>query len=108
MLLRDGAPSRGDAHRDTARVAAVLTYTSRMRSSVLLALVLAIAASSPPRLDAQQPQQPTAPPTFRSSVTLVTVDVSVLDRDGKPVPGLTADDFQIKLNGKLQPVRALS
>src|SRR4051812_40520684 len=53
-------------------------------------------------------QQPPQTPTFRSSVTLVTVDVVVLDRDGKPVPGLTADDFQIKLNGKVQPVRALS
>ena len=30
------------------------------------------------------------------------------DREGKPVPGLTADDFQNKLNGKQQPVRALS
>jgi VWFA-related protein len=47
-------------------------------------------------------------PVFKSGVTLVTVDVTVLDKDGKPVPGLAADDFQIKLNGKLQPVRALS
>jgi len=54
-----------------------------------------------------QPAQQ-APTTFRSSVTLVTVDVVVLDHDGRPVSGLTADDFQIKLNGKPQPVRALS
>ena len=53
-------------------------------------------------------QQTPPPPTFRSSVTLVTVDVIVLDRDGRPVAGLTAGDFQIKLNGKVQPVRALS
>jgi len=46
--------------------------------------------------------------TFRTGVTLVPIDVSVLDKDGLPVPGLTADEFQIKLNGKLQPVRALS
>jgi hypothetical protein len=50
----------------------------------------------------------TTSPVFRSGVTLVTVDVTVLDKDGRPVPGLAADDFQIKLNGKLQPVRALS
>lgn len=45
---------------------------------------------------------------FKSSVSLVTVDVTVLDRDGHPVPGLTADDFTIKLNGKVQPIRAMS
>ena len=47
-------------------------------------------------------------PVFKSGVSLVTVDVIVLDKNGHPVPGLTADEFQIKLNGKLQPVRAMS
>jgi VWFA-related protein len=57
-------------------------------------------------LAAQQPQQPA--PTFRSGVSLVTIDVTVLDRDGKPVPGLTPDDLEIKLNGKVQPIRAFA
>ena len=55
-------------------------------------------------LSPQSQQQP----TFRSTVTLVTVDVSVLDRDGKPVPGLVAADFDVKLNGKVRPVKVLS
>ena len=67
----------------------------------LIALILAAAASAGAAGQSQAP-------VFRSGVTLVTVDVTVLDKDGKPVPGLVADDFQIKLNGKLQPVRALS
>ncbi|MEZ5316856.1 MAG: VWA domain-containing protein [Vicinamibacterales bacterium] len=47
-------------------------------------------------------------PTFRAGVTLVGVDVTVLDKDGRPVTGLSADDFRITLNGKVQPVRTLS
>jgi cyclophilin family peptidyl-prolyl cis-trans isomerase len=43
--------------------------------------------------------------TFSARTTLLTVDVTVLDRGGKPVPGLSPDDFEVKLNGKVQPVR---
>lgn len=37
--------------------------------------------------------------TFRSSIDLVRVDVSVLAKDGRPVQGLTAEDFALTVDG---------
>ena len=42
-------------------------------------------------ISAQQAQQP----VFRSSIDLVHLDVSVLDRDRKPVRGPTEKDFTV-------------
>ncbi len=43
--------------------------------------------------------------TFRSAVDLVYFGVSVLDKQGHPVTGLTADDFDVFENGKKQSVQ---
>ncbi len=47
-------------------------------------------------------------PTFRTGVALVTVDVAVFDGDGRPVPGLGADAFEVTLNGRPQPIKVVS
>ena len=47
-------------------------------------------------------------PTFTSKTALVTINVIALGRDGKPVPGLAADDFEVKINGRVQPVQAVA
>src|SRR6187431_258280 len=52
-------------------------------------------------LHAQQTQQP---PRFRSSVDVIQVDVAVVDRDKRPVTGLSAADFTLLENGKPQDI----
>ena len=40
------------------------------------------------------------PPVFKTRVDLVTVDATVVDRDGRPVEGLQADDFTVTVDGR--------
>jgi VWFA-related protein len=58
-------------------------------------------AQTPPAPQAQQP-------TFRSGVDLIDVDVSVIDKDRRPVRGLTADDFTVLEDGKPRPIVAFT
>src|SRR3954462_3414297 len=55
---------------------------------------------------AQLPQTPA--PTFRVGVDAVQLDVSVLDRDRRPVRGLTAADFTVLEDGKPRRIVAFS
>jgi VWFA-related protein len=55
---------------------------------------------------APPPQNPQGQPTFRTAVDVVAVDVSVIDRDGRPVDNLEAADFALKVDGKPRLVRS--
>lgn len=77
-----------------------------MRGLLAAFACLCVAATWPPVSAQQTPPQQT--PTFRSGIALVTIDVAIHDSSGKPVPGLAAEDLEIKLNGKVQPIRALA
>jgi len=46
------------------------------------------------------------PPTFRTNLDLVQIDVSVLDKRRRPVLCLTADDFTVTIDGERRPVVA--
>jgi Ca-activated chloride channel family protein len=72
--------------------------------SFLLALALCA-----PAIGTVRAQQPVDPPqqTFRSAVDLVTIQASVRDRRGRPMRGLTPDDFEVRDNGELRPVLSL-
>jgi VWFA-related protein len=54
----------------------------------------------------QQPPQ-TDRPVFRSSVQTIEVDVRVFDKDGRFVPDLTRDDFQVFEDGVEVPLQTL-
>jgi Ca-activated chloride channel family protein len=62
----------------------------------LSAAVLLLATSLAPA-----PQQP----TFRTAIDLVHFGVTVVDKQGRPVTGLTANDFELVENGKKQALR---
>jgi VWFA-related protein len=68
--------------------------------SVLPCLAATLLLPSTDVARAQAPPAAQAPPTFPSGVELVTVDAVVLDRDGRPVPGLTREDFVITEDGR--------
>jgi len=74
----------------------------RRHPSLPRLLVVAGALALPSAMPrAQAPPPPAlAPPTFRSGVELITVDAVVLDRDGRPVSGLTREDFVVNEDGR--------
>lgn len=50
-------------------------------------------------------ERPDAEVTFRSDVSLVRVDVQVLDRNNRFVPGLEPADFVLRDEGRVVPIR---
>jgi VWFA-related protein len=72
---------------------------------LLTSALIWAAPQNPPASPA--PPAPQAP-VFRAGVELVRVDVSVLDKDHKPVRGLTAADFIVREDTKPQTIEAFS
>jgi VWFA-related protein len=75
---------------------------------ILFALLLCSALAGVWIVKAQQtppPQQPAAGITFSASTQLVVEVVSVKDKNGKPIEGLTAKDFIVTENGAPQTLR---
>jgi VWFA-related protein len=71
-------------------------------TAVLVVLIGALAAAweSSDRNSQGNPQQP----AFKSGVTMVPLDVRVVDRDGRPITDLKRDDFTILENGVPQTI----
>lgn len=69
-----------------------------------LAFLLCVVAVAP--VGAQSPPPPTTEqgPTFRTGVDVVSVDVAVVDRNGKPVDDLRAPEFTVRIDGEVRRV----
>jgi VWFA-related protein len=46
------------------------------------------------------PAQERQPPEFRAHANMIRLDVSVVDKSGKPIPGLQPEDFRITEDGR--------
>ena len=77
--------------------------TLQATAVLAVAVVLALSGQAPaPQAPTQAPAQ--QPPTFRSGIDLVTVDVTVLARSGEPVASLKAEDFTLLVDGAPRPI----
>jgi VWFA-related protein len=75
----------------------------RRVSPTVLGLVVCVAGAW---LTAQAQSQPQARPVFRSGIHVVPLTVAVVDRQGRPVAGLTQADFTIIEDGKPREIVA--
>jgi VWFA-related protein len=75
----------------------MLDVQSRLSFLIAFACTLVLPLSAQ-----QQPQQ--VPGAIRSQITMVPIDIRVLDRDGRPVTDLTQADFIVTENGVRQKI----
>ena len=77
------------------------------RLSILTAAILACAAIAAAQgASPAKPQRPDqdAPTPFRVAVDVVAVDVQVIDKEGRPVPDLGPEKFNVTINGRRRSV----
>ena len=77
------------------------------RTRLAVAIIVAAAVCLQRPVGAGAVQDPAAQPSFRTSTTLVEVDVIVRDKQRQFVGGLTADDFEIVEEGTPQRIQTL-
>jgi VWFA-related protein len=71
-----------------------------MRARAILLWIAVTAAAA----TAQTPAPQTQKPVFRTGVELLSVDATVVDRDGRQVTDLTPGEFTVEVDGDVRPV----
>jgi VWFA-related protein len=81
----------------------------RLRScGVILAVVVGgVCFGTRPGLRAQTPTPAQDPPQFRSELTRVTVDATVVDQNGAPIRDLKLEEFHLEVDGKPRALRSI-
>jgi VWFA-related protein len=74
------------------------------RFLAVLTCLMAVAAPAAQTQNQTQTTDPAQGPTFRTGVDLVSVDVAVVDRNGRPVEDLRAPEFTVKIDGETRRV----
>src|SRR5262245_49174689 len=75
---------------------------TRSRLVLVTSVGVILSTSTSAQRDASPQQGPI--PTFRSSIEAIAIDVYVTDADGRPVSGLTVDDFELIESGTPRPI----
>src|SRR5437660_11951243 len=96
----------GSSHRTIAAVMFGILVTAR----VGLLGGASAAARQPPQQQSQQPPPPTPPPgqppTFRTGINFVRVDVIISDKQANTVGDLQQGDFDVTDDGKPSKIEA--
>lgn len=70
--------------------------------------ILLVATAALTSVVAQSPPTQPAAPAFRSGANAIVVDVIVRDRDGRPITDLGLEDFELREDGVVQDIRAMT
>jgi len=98
------APGFGSGADFACRAASPLLRAAALWPGALFALVAILVSAGSASQPPQQPPPENTLPKFQSTTQLVVETVSVKDKNGKPIEGLTAKDFVVTENGQPQTV----
>src|SRR5262245_10814175 len=76
----------------------------RLLPVLLLVSGSALLAQTPSPPPSPQPPPQGQQPVFRTGVEILTVDATVVDRDGKQIVDLKANEFEVEVDGDPRPV----